>query len=121
MRGQGNIAAVHAAARSAGAEEPFAPHLAGWAGPWRFAAPAQTEELLAAAGFGHARAWLEDRPVTPEDPRAYLREINLGAHLEQLPEELREPFVDAVLGRLDRITDGRVEIGYVRLNIDATA
>lgn len=119
--GEGNIAAVHAAARGVGAEEPFAPHLAGWAGPWRFAAPAPTEELLAAAGFSQARAWLEDRPVTPADPRAYLREINLGAHLEQLPDELREPFVDAVLQRLDRTAGDGVQIGYVRLNIDATA
>jgi len=72
-------------------------------------------------GFADARAWLERRPVTPGDARAYLREINLGAHLEQLPEELREPFVDAVLERLDRTAGGGVEIGYVRLNIDATA
>ena len=31
--GIGNVAAVHAAAEAAGAEEPFAAHLAGWRGP----------------------------------------------------------------------------------------
>lgn len=115
--GAGNIASVHAAARAVGAEPPFAEHLAGWAGPWRFAEPRETEDLLAAAGFSAAAAWLEDQPVTPADPHAYLREINLGAHLQQLPEDLREPFVTAVLGRLE----APLTIDYVRLNIDATA
>lgn len=119
--GEGNIAAVHAAAREAAAQDPFAPSMADWAGPWRFAPPGETEQLLAAAGFTQARAWLEDRPVTPEDPRAYLREINLGAHLEQLPQDLREPFVSAVLDRLGAGAGEVVEIGYVRLNIDAVA
>ena len=40
--GEGNIAVVHAAAADAGAQEPFAPYLAGWEGPWRFAGPAET-------------------------------------------------------------------------------
>ncbi len=115
--GEGNIAAVHAAARAVGEQDPYAEHLAAWAGPWRFAAPAETETLLRAAGFREARAWLEDRPVTPEDPRAYLREINLGAHLEQLPEELREGFLTAVLERLGPAP----VIGYVRLNMEAVA
>jgi trans-aconitate 2-methyltransferase len=115
--GAGNIEAVHAAATAVGEAEPFAEHLAGWAGRWRFAEPAETERLLKAAGFGAARAWLEDRPVTPEDPLAYLTEINLGAHLEQLPQDLRAPFVRAVRDRLGE----PVTIGYVRLNIDATA
>ncbi len=115
--GAGNIAEVHAAAREAGAEQPFAPHLSGWAGPWRFAEPQETEELLFAAGFSSAKAWLQDQPVTPEDAHAYLREINLGAHLQQLPEELRDPFVAAIVERLP----APLTIAYIRLNIDATA
>ena len=55
--------------------------------------------------------------MTPEEPREYLRTIILGAHLELLPAQLREPFVDAVLDRLGP----RPTIDYVRLNIDATA
>ena len=115
--GAGNIASVHAAARAVGAEAPFAEYLAAWAGPWRFAAPQETVELLSAAGFSSTKAWLQDQPVTPDDPHAYLREINLGAHLQQLPLELREAFVAAVLERLD----APLTIDYVRLNIDATA
>ncbi|MFN8133654.1 MAG: methyltransferase domain-containing protein [Solirubrobacteraceae bacterium] len=115
--GEGNIAAVHEAAARAGAEDPFAEHFATWVGPWRFAGPGETEDLLRAAGFRTARAWLGEWPVTPEDPATWLRTIVLGSHLERLPEELREPFVQAVLARLPR----PVVIPYVRLNLDATA
>jgi trans-aconitate 2-methyltransferase len=116
--GQGNIAAVHGAAEAILAEEPFAAHVAGWTRPWHFAAPAGTEARLRAAGFGLARAWLEPRPVTPPDARAYLTELNLGAHRQQLPTELRDGFVDAVL---DRLGGAPLTIDYVRLNLDATA
>lgn len=115
--GHGNIAAVHAAAAEAGAEPPFAQHFAGWVGPWRFATPGETEPLLSAAGFGRAVCSLEDRLVEPEDPFTWLKTINLGAHLDRLPPELRDPFVTAVLDRLPR----PVTIAYVRLNIDAVA
>jgi trans-aconitate 2-methyltransferase len=116
--GQGNIASVHAAAREAMAAEPYAPHFADWQGPWNFATPQDTERRLAAAGFAEARAWLQPRPVTPDDPHAYLAEINLGAHLGRLPEELRSAFVDDVI---DRLGGPPITIDYVRLNIDATA
>jgi trans-aconitate 2-methyltransferase len=118
--GEGNIDRVHAAARAVAATDPFAPYLADWAGPWNFAAPAVTEERLARAGFASARAWLEPRPVTPDDPHAYLEQINLGAHLEQLPAELHDAFVGAVV-RGAAPGDGPLTIDYVRLNIDATA
>jgi trans-aconitate 2-methyltransferase len=116
--GQGNIASVHAAAREVTAVEPYAPSFEGWRGPWNFAAPDETEARLRAAGFAQARAWLHERPVTPDDPHAYLTEINLGPHLGRLPEELRPRFVDAVV---ERLGGPPVTIDYVRLNIDATA
>jgi trans-aconitate 2-methyltransferase len=116
--GQGNIASVHAAAREAMASEPYAPSFEGWRGPWNFAAPGETEERLRAAGFDQARAWLQERPVTPDEPHAYLTEINLGAHLERLPGELRPRFVDAVI---EGLGGPPVTIDYVRLNIDAVA
>jgi hypothetical protein len=47
----------------------------------------------------------------PEDPWDYLRTVCLGYHLEELPEELREPFVDAVRARSPE------ELDYVRLNL----
>jgi trans-aconitate 2-methyltransferase len=109
---------MHAAARQAADDQPFREHFEGWQGPWNFAAPAKTEERLRDAGFGQERAWLQERPVTPDDPHAYLTEINLGAHLERLPEQLRLRFVDEVV---DRLGGPPVTIDYVRLNIDATA
>jgi trans-aconitate 2-methyltransferase len=115
--GHGNIASVHAAARATMATEPYAPHFEGWRGPWNFATPEDTERRLRAADFAESRAWLMDRPVTPEDPHAYLTEINLGAHLQRLPEDLRAPFVDAVM---ERLGGAPITIDYVRLNIDAT-
>jgi trans-aconitate 2-methyltransferase len=116
--GQGNIAGVHAAAREAMAAERFAPHFAGWHGPWNFATPRDTERRLAQAGFAEAKAWLRPRPVTPDDPHAYLTEINLGAHLGRLPDDLKSPFVDEVI---ERLGGPPITIDYVRLNIDATA
>jgi trans-aconitate 2-methyltransferase len=116
--GQGNIARVHAAAREVMAIDPYAPSFEGWLGPWNFAAPGETEERLRAAGFAQARAWLQERPVTPDDPHAYLTEINLGAHLERLPEELRPRFVEDLV---ERLGGPPVTIDYVRLNIDAMA
>jgi trans-aconitate 2-methyltransferase len=116
--GQGNIASVHAAAREVMAIEPYAPSFEGWRGPWNFAAPDETEARLRAAGFAQARAWLQERPVTPDEPHAYLTEINLGAHLGRLPEELRPRFVDEVV---ERLGGPPVTIDYVRLNIDSNA
>jgi trans-aconitate 2-methyltransferase len=116
--GQGNIASVHAAAREAMASDPYAPHFAGWQGPWNFATPQDIERRLAAAGFAESRAWLQPRPVTPDDAHAYLSEINLGAHLGRLPDELKSAFVVDVIARLG---GPPITIDYVRLNIDATA
>ena len=116
--GRGNIASVHAAAEEVIATDRYAAHFATWARPWTFATPEETEQRLSAAGFASARAWLQERPVTPEDPHAYLTEINLGAHLERLPEPLRAPFVDEVVQRLG---GSPVTIDYVRLNISARA
>jgi trans-aconitate 2-methyltransferase len=116
--GQGNIASVHAAARETMACDPFAPHFAGWQGPWNFATPQDTERRLDGAGFAEARAWLQPRPVTPDDAHAYLSEINLGAHLGRLPDELKGAFVDDVI---ERLGGAPITIDYVRLNIDATA
>jgi trans-aconitate 2-methyltransferase len=115
--GVGNIASVHAAANQAADEPQFRPHFEGWHGPWNFATPQETEQRLAGAGFRDAKCWLAERAVQPDDPREYLRTINLGAHLERLPAHLHDPYLDAVLAILGE----RPVIDYVRLNIDATA
>jgi trans-aconitate 2-methyltransferase len=111
--GKGNVERLHAAARELAGEEPYAQHLSGWRGPWHFADAEETAELLERAGFTEIRTWLEPYPVSPPDPTGFLRTVCLGPHLEQLPEELRAGYVEAVRDRCGR------ELDYVRLNIDA--
>ena len=99
------------------ARDPYAQHFADWRPPWNYAGPAVTRERLRAAGFSTAECWLEPAPREPEDPRAFLSTIVLGPHMQQLPEHLREPFMDDVLAALGE----PVVVDYVRLNIDAVA
>jgi trans-aconitate 2-methyltransferase len=113
--GRGNVERFHAAARAVASEPPYAEHLGGWEGPWNFASAEATADRLERAGFTEVETWLEPYPVSPGDPTGYLRTVCLGYHLEQLPEELRAPYVEAVRERCG------TELDYVRLNIDARA
>lgn len=112
--GEGNVARFYATAAEAAAEEPFSAHLEGFA-PTYFAGPDETAERLEAAGFTEVRCRLEPRPVRPPEPEAFIRTVCLGSHLDELPEELREPYLTAVLERLGPDP----ELDYVRLNISA--
>ena len=109
--GEGNVERFHDAAKAVAAERPYAEHLAGWQGPWKFAGAEETAERLERAGFTDIETWLEPYPITPPDPSNYLRTVCLGHHLEQLPEQLRAPYVEAVRQRCG------TELDYVRLNI----
>ena len=113
--GAGNVASVVAALNVVTAQAPFAPHFAGWPGPWNFAGPGQTVARLRRAGFAEAKAGVHDEPVTPADPREYFETIMLGSHLPRLAFELRGPFVERVLGQLEQ----PVTIEYVRLTMAA--
>lgn len=113
--GDGNIAAILAAADAVGAEEPFAGSFAGWSRPSYFATPGDTTAALDRAGFVDISCWLEERPVQPESPIEYLSTITCGAHLDRLAEQHRGPFVARVAERLG----SPLTVGYVRLNIDA--
>jgi trans-aconitate 2-methyltransferase len=114
--GRGNVEALVRAIQAASAEEPFAAYVADYA-PWTFYGPQETEERLRAAGFELPRCWLEEVSVVlPEDPRDFISASGLAAHRERMPEDLREPFTEAVL---DSIRDSD-ELRYIRLNIDAS-
>jgi trans-aconitate 2-methyltransferase len=86
------------------------PALRGWEGPWNFATPEHTTARLEAAGFTDVWTWLQPWLVEPPDPKQYFTTVILGSHLERLPEQDREPFVDAVL-------EHGTQANYVRLNI----
>jgi trans-aconitate 2-methyltransferase len=113
--GQGNIATVVAALDTVTGETPFAQHFAGWSGPWNFAGPDETVTRLERAGFVDARAGLHVEPVQPADPREYLGTMILGSHIDRLPVDLRDAFVDRIVASLD---DARA-IEYVRLTMSA--
>jgi len=82
-------------------------------GPWLYATAEETEERLRAAGFLEARAWLEDWPVVPPEPRTFLATVCLRT----MPDDQREAAIDRVMAELgDPPT-----LDYVRLNIVAKA
>ena len=119
--GFGNIARTHAAADEVGAGAPYAAHLEGMPESWHFAGAQDTVERLEGAGFAGARAWLEPDPAvfdTADEGAVFLSTVVLRHHLERLPEDLRAHFARAVADRRTR-PDGRVELDYVRLNLEA--
>jgi trans-aconitate 2-methyltransferase len=115
--GEGNIDGLRGRASVVAQREPYATHFDAWQPPWNYAAPAPSEERLLRAGFAQARCWLAEAPREPEHAREFLGTIVLGPHVQQLPEELREPFLDEVMAELG----DPVVVDYVRLNIDAAA
>lgn len=113
--GEGNVAEHAKMIAEVAAQPEFAAHLGQMTGIWNFAAPDETERRLLAAGFAEARCWLEPKPVTPERPLEFTSTVTLGPLLAQLPEELRQPFAEAILERSPK----PLTLDYVRLNIEA--
>ncbi len=115
--GAGNIDSFRRAGEEVAAREPFAPYFEGFAQPWNYADAESTAARLEAAGFEQVRCWLQPWSVIPPEPRDFVASVCLGAHLERLPEELREPFFEAIIA-----AEGEpLRLDYVRLNIDAVA
>jgi trans-aconitate 2-methyltransferase len=115
--GAGNIDRLRRIAAELQEREPFAPHFEGFEEPWNYAGAEQSEERLLAAGFEAVRCWLQPWAIQPQEPAEFLGTVCLGPQLEQLPPELRDPFVDAVLAA----EPAPLRLDYVRLNIEATA
>jgi len=115
--GEGNIDVLRGKAREVLAREPYARHFAGWQPPWNYAGAEPTRARLRAAGFASAECSLTPAPREPAAPGEFLSTIVLGPHVQRLPQDLREPFIDAVLARAGE----PVIVDYVRLNIDAVA
>jgi trans-aconitate 2-methyltransferase len=113
--GEGNIDVLRGQAVELLANNPYAEHFIDWQPPWNYAGPSMTRKRLMDAGFRAAECWLTPAPREPEHPREFLSTIVLGPHVQRLPPELREPFMDELLARLGE----PVVVDYVRLNIDA--
>jgi trans-aconitate 2-methyltransferase len=84
-----------------------------------FAGPEATRRRLEAAGFVEVETWLHEEP-TPfeagEEIQTFLRTVILGPHLQRLPTERHDAFVEAVAESLGP----HPVIDYVRLNMLAT-
>ncbi len=113
--GQGNIAEWMDSIESVAGDERFSPYLRTMLPATYFASVGDTESRLERCGFEVGRVWLEDRPVVPAEPRDFVRTVVLAKHVQRLPEELRDEFIDSVLGSMPR----PLTLEYVRLNISA--
>lgn len=111
--GEGNIDAFRRIAEQVTAEEPFAPYFTSWQRPWNYAGDEQTAGRLERAGFTEVNTWLEPKRVIPE--RDFVKTVCLLPHLDPLPQELEDAFVDRVIERCGE----RVVLDYVRLNMTA--
>jgi trans-aconitate 2-methyltransferase len=114
--GEGNIVVLRGKVAPLLSREPYAEHFLDWRPPWNYAGAEQTRERLLSAGFATADCWLTPAPREPEHPREFLSTIVLGPHVQRLPEELRERFMDDAMAEIGQ----PVVVDYVRLNIDAT-
>jgi trans-aconitate 2-methyltransferase len=113
--GKGNVASLVRVLIEVVAQDRFASHFGDFEGIWNFATADETEKRLRAAGFEDVNCWLQEKLVQPEEPLAFLRTVTLGPHLSRLPEELRDPFAQAVADAMGE----PLELDYVRLNIEA--
>jgi trans-aconitate 2-methyltransferase len=113
--GRGNIDSFRKTAERVAGEEPFTPYFSDWKRPWNYATAEETAERLRRAGFHEVSTWLEERPTELEEPRSFIATVCLVRHLDPLPEELRDRFVDTVMERVGE----PVVLDYVRLNMSA--
>jgi trans-aconitate 2-methyltransferase len=115
--GHGNVAELGRAIAVVASRPEFGQHLTQAKGLWNFAGPEETEARLRGAGFTDVRCWLQPKPVQPARPLEFVSTVTLGPILDQLPEEKRRPFAEAVL----EASEQPLVLDYIRLNIEATA
>jgi trans-aconitate 2-methyltransferase len=113
--GRGNIDSFRRLADAVAGEEPFAPYFVDWVRPWNYATAEETAVRLEQARFTDVSTWLQDKPTELEEPRSFVSTVCLVRHLDPLPPELRDQFIDTVLERVDK----PVVLEYVRLNMSA--
>jgi len=113
--GHGNITSFRQISETVAKEPEWAEHFRDWRGPWNYATAEATRERLRQAGFVDVETWLEPRPTQVDDPKEFVRTVCLVRHLDHLPPELHERFVDACLERSSQ----PFTLDYVRLNMTA--
>jgi trans-aconitate 2-methyltransferase len=113
--GHGNIDRFRRLADEIALAPPWAEYFDGWAGAWNYATAEATSRRLTHAGFTDIHTWLQDRPTELDDGRTFVSTVCLVRHLDRIPAERRDAFVDAVLARYGE----PVVLEYVRLNMTA--
>ena len=111
--GLGNIDSFRVLAEEIAHEEPFAPYFTDWRKPWNYAGADETTERLQRSGFADVSCWLEPKRVTLDEPRPFISTVCLVRHLDPLPDDLRDQFIDRVLSR----SGEPLILEYVRLNM----
>jgi trans-aconitate 2-methyltransferase len=114
--GKGNIDRFRTLADDVALSTEWAPYFDGWTGVWNYATAEETATRLQRAGFTDVNTWLQDRPTELADGRAFVSTVCLVRHLDRIPAERRDAFVDEVLARYGE----PVVLDYVRLNMTAT-
>lgn len=110
-----NVAEWQRAIEASEGDERFSPYLRGMPAVYNFASIGDTETRLRRSGFEIERLSLQRYTYAPREPREFVRAVGLVKHLERLPDELGDEFIDAVLGSMVR----PLTLEYVRLNISA--
>jgi ubiquinone/menaquinone biosynthesis C-methylase UbiE len=121
--GKGNLQRLLSRAAELMTSRAYAPYYDDWRDPWHFADAETTVGRLERAGFTGVEAWLEEAPVELPSGPAYSEFVScvcIRHHLERLPLNLREPFVNELSEPAAR--DPRpFLLDYRRLNITARA
>jgi trans-aconitate 2-methyltransferase len=113
--GAGNVA-EHARVIATVASRPeFAEHYEQMSMMWNFSSAEDAAGRLRDAGFEQVETWLELKPLTPPQPREFMRTVTLVPHLQLLPESKRESFLDQIMAE----TEEPATLEYVRLNLQA--
>lgn len=120
--GEGNISRATRATAEVMDEERFRPYFEDWTDDKNYADAETTKRRLEVAGFVDVETWLHDE-ATPfgskDELTRFLATVVLGGHLQLLSEGEREPFAEAVAGKIIAV-DGEPLLDYVRLNMTAT-
>ena len=119
--GRGNIDSFRQESNAVAASPEFARFFEGWQQPWNYATAEETAARLSAAGFVEVETWLEPKPTAPPEPRNFARTVCLVRHLDVIPPELHEQFLDRVMERIVARVGEPVVLDYVRLNMTARA
>jgi trans-aconitate 2-methyltransferase len=113
--GNGNIERFRKLADELARSPAWAQYFDGWSGVWNYATAEETAARLQRAGFTDVNTWLQERPTEMADGRSFISTVCLVRHLDRIPAERRDAFVDDVLARYGE----PVVLDYVRLNMTA--